>query len=97
MKAANFIKIILTFCFIFAIHPRLLAKTEKAYNPIIVGHRGACGYTPEHTLHSYQMAIDMKADYIEPDLVITRDGVLVARPQTGPHDRLPGSLSGNTP
>lgn len=47
--------------------------------PLIIGHRGACGYRPEHTLASYQLAIDMGADYIEPDLVITKDGVLIAR------------------
>lgn len=47
--------------------------------PIIISHRGASGHTPEHTLESYRMAIAMGADYIEPDLVITSDGVLVAR------------------
>jgi glycerophosphoryl diester phosphodiesterase len=45
----------------------------------IVGHRGASGYRPEHTLASYELAARMGADYIEPDLVVTRDGVLVAR------------------
>nr|WP_145549315.1 glycerophosphodiester phosphodiesterase [Variovorax boronicumulans] len=47
--------------------------------PLVVGHRGASGYRPEHTLASYQLAIDMGADFIEPDLVATKDGVLVAR------------------
>jgi glycerophosphoryl diester phosphodiesterase len=47
--------------------------------PLIIGHRGACGYRPEHTLESYRLAIRLGADYIEPDLVPTRDGVLVAR------------------
>ena len=46
---------------------------------IIVGHRGASALRPEHTLASYQKAIDDGADYIEPDLVSTKDGVLVAR------------------
>jgi glycerophosphoryl diester phosphodiesterase len=46
---------------------------------VIVGHRGASGYRPEHTLASYELAARMGADYIEPDLVTTRDGVLVAR------------------
>jgi glycerophosphoryl diester phosphodiesterase len=46
---------------------------------IVIGHRGASGYRPEHTLASYELAARMGADYIEPDLVITRDGVLVAR------------------
>jgi glycerophosphoryl diester phosphodiesterase len=51
----------------------------KGKEPIVMGHRGASGYRPEHTLAAYQLAIDMGADYIEPDLVSTRDGVLVAR------------------
>jgi glycerophosphoryl diester phosphodiesterase len=47
--------------------------------PIVIAHRGASAYRPEHTLGSYRLAIEMGADYIEPDLVPTRDGVLVAR------------------
>ncbi|MFD0783911.1 glycerophosphodiester phosphodiesterase [Micromonospora azadirachtae] len=47
--------------------------------PIVIAHRGASGYRPEHTLESYRLAIRMGADFIEPDLVATRDGVLVAR------------------
>lgn len=47
--------------------------------PLVIGHRGACGYLPEHTLASYALAILQGADFIEPDLVATRDGVLVAR------------------
>jgi glycerophosphoryl diester phosphodiesterase len=47
--------------------------------PIVIGHRGASGYRPEHTLAAYQLAIDLGADFIEPDLVSTRDGHLVAR------------------
>ena len=47
--------------------------------PIVIGHRGASGYRPEHTLESYRLAIRLGADYVEPDLVATRDGVLVAR------------------
>jgi glycerophosphoryl diester phosphodiesterase len=50
-----------------------------AERPIIIGHRGASGFRPEHTLAAYELAIAMGADYIEPDLVITADGVLVAR------------------
>ncbi len=46
---------------------------------LIVGHRGASGYRPEHTLASYELAIEQGADYIEPDLVMTKDGVLIAR------------------
>jgi glycerophosphoryl diester phosphodiesterase len=47
--------------------------------PLVFGHRGASGYRPEHTLASYDLAIRMGADVIEPDLVTTKDGVLVAR------------------
>ena len=47
--------------------------------PIVIAHRGASGYRPEHTLAAYELAIEQGADYIEPDLVITKDGVLVAR------------------
>lgn len=47
--------------------------------PLVIAHRGASGYRPEHTLESYRLAIELGADYIEPDLVATRDGVLVAR------------------
>src|SRR5262245_43353221 len=47
--------------------------------PTVIGHRGASGYVPEHTLVSYFIAISQGADYIEPDLVMTKDGVLVAR------------------
>jgi len=47
--------------------------------PLVLGHRGASGYRPEHTLASYELAIDMGADFIEPDLVSTKDHVLVAR------------------
>src|SRR4051812_9580278 len=49
------------------------------FAPLVIGHRGAAGYRPEHTLASYRLAIELGADYIEPDLVSTRDGVLVAR------------------
>ena len=47
--------------------------------PLVIGHRGASGYVPEHTLVSYFIAIQQGADYAEPDLVMTQDGVLVAR------------------
>lgn len=50
--------------------------------PLVIAHRGASGERPEHTLAAYERAIDQGADYIEPDLVVTRDGVLVARHET---------------
>lgn len=46
---------------------------------IVIAHRGASGERPEHTLESYRLAIDQGADFIEPDLVMTRDGALIAR------------------
>jgi glycerophosphoryl diester phosphodiesterase len=52
---------------------------EATAYPIVIAHRGASGYRPEHTLASYQLALDQGADFIEPDVVSTRDGVLVAR------------------
>jgi glycerophosphoryl diester phosphodiesterase len=54
-------------------------RGDRQRLPLVIGHRGASGYRPEHTLASYRLAIDMGADYIEPDLVSTRDHVLVAR------------------
>ena len=53
--------------------------TLDGHPPIVIAHRGASGERPEHTLASYRLAIDLGADYIEPDLVLTKDGVLVAR------------------
>jgi len=47
--------------------------------PLVIGHRGASGYRPEHTLSSYRLAIELGADFIEPDLVSTKDHQLVAR------------------
>jgi glycerophosphoryl diester phosphodiesterase len=47
--------------------------------PIIIAHRGASGERPEHTIAAYALAIEQGADFIEPDLVLTKDGVLVAR------------------
>lgn len=57
------------------------AMAQQAWppTPTVIAHRGASALRPEHTLAAYQKAIDDDADIIEPDLVITRDGVLVAR------------------
>src|SRR5262249_58494746 len=59
--------------------PTTRANARPVPAPIVIGHRGACGYVPEHTLTSYFIAIQQGADYAEPDLVMTKDGVLVAR------------------
>ena len=51
----------------------------RPLRPLVIGHRGACAFRPEHTLASYARAIADGADWIEPDLVVTKDGVLVVR------------------
>jgi len=57
----------------------LSALAGGSPSPLIIGHRGASGHRPEHTFASYQLAAEMGADFIEPDLVSTKDGVLIAR------------------
>jgi len=57
----------------------LVAAPAPAAAPLIVAHRGASGERPEHTLAAYERAIDAGAHFIEPDLVVTKDLVLVAR------------------
>jgi glycerophosphoryl diester phosphodiesterase len=54
-------------------------KTLSGKEPIVIGHRGASGALPEHTLEAYKLAIEQGADFIEPDLVLTKDGVMIAR------------------
>lgn len=54
-------------------------SVETARRPVVIAHRGASAYRPEHTLSSYRLAITQGADFIEPDLVMTKDGVLVCR------------------
>jgi glycerophosphoryl diester phosphodiesterase len=55
------------------------APTLDGKPALIVGHRGASGYLPEHTREAYKLAIEQGVDFIEPDLVATKDGVLIAR------------------
>ncbi len=62
-----------------AVLPPALTVREAGSAPIVIAHRGASGYRPEHTLAAYELAMQQGADYIEPDLVSTKDGVLVAR------------------
>ena len=52
-----------------AVHPE--PGREAATRPIIIGHRGARGHRPEHTLEGYRLAAEMGADFVEPDLVST--------------------------
>jgi glycerophosphoryl diester phosphodiesterase len=71
--------------FAFVAAPLAVADNDHRHDrahdrkPIVIGHRGASGYAPEHTLVSYFIAIQQGADCVEPDLVMTKDGVLVAR------------------
>jgi glycerophosphoryl diester phosphodiesterase len=75
-------------CTAVAVGAALIAATAPAAaadngggeeHPLVIGHRGASGYLPEHTLQSYALAIKLGADYVEPDLVATKDGHLIAR------------------
>ncbi|MCV2353401.1 glycerophosphodiester phosphodiesterase [Paucibacter sp. B2R-40] len=59
--------------------PAFAWNTLDGNAPIVIGHRGASGYLPEHTIEGYTKAIELGANFIEPDLVMTKDGVLVAR------------------
>ncbi|KAL9179510.1 LOW QUALITY PROTEIN: hypothetical protein ACHAXT_008800 [Thalassiosira profunda] len=53
-------------------------SSDITRGPLILGHRGASFHLPEHTLPAYRLAFELGADYIEPDLVTTKDGVLIA-------------------
>ena len=56
------------------------AATAKPLSPpILIAHRGASGLSPEHTIFAYRLAIEQGADFIEPDLVLTKDNVFIAR------------------
>jgi glycerophosphoryl diester phosphodiesterase len=59
--------------------PRVIALSAHHGPPLVIGHRGAPGHRPEHTIASYEIAIEFGVDFIEPDLVSTKDGVLIAR------------------
>jgi glycerophosphoryl diester phosphodiesterase len=60
-------------------NPEVLFNTLDGEPPLVIAHRGASGELPEHTLAAYRLAITQGADFVEPDLVITKDGVLIAR------------------
>ncbi|MDC8770493.1 glycerophosphodiester phosphodiesterase [Roseateles albus] len=63
----------------FAAAPAFAWNTLDGKAPLVIAHRGASGYLPEHTIEGYTKAIELGANFIEPDLVMTKDGVLVAR------------------
>jgi glycerophosphoryl diester phosphodiesterase len=64
---------------LLALNAAPAAEAAPKDEPIVIAHRGASGYRPEHTLAAYELGARQGADYVEPDLVATRDGVLVAR------------------
>ena len=79
MKYRKFLSVI-TLIFVFVIGVATVSKyaiAAEGLKKIVIAHRGASGYLPEHTLEAYAMAYTMSADYIEPDLVMTGDGVLI--------------------
>ncbi|MEL6477965.1 MAG: phytase [Pseudomonadota bacterium] len=88
-QANQFIALALDLSEIPTIEPVLETPSELRYDeadvvplderPIVIAHRGFSAERPEHTLEAYQLAIDAGADFIEPDLVTTSDGVLIAR------------------
>ncbi|MBD24386.1 MAG: glycerophosphodiester phosphodiesterase [Candidatus Marinimicrobia bacterium] len=53
--------------------------TSISARPLVIAHRGASSYLPEHTLEAYSLAVEQGSDFIEPDIIITKDGVLIAR------------------
>ena len=92
---ALFALILQTGCTAFTTSPPAL-RPERVPEPLVIAHRGASGYLPEHTLEAYALAIEQGAHYIEADLVITADGVLIARHEnnladtTDVADKFPG-------
>jgi glycerophosphoryl diester phosphodiesterase len=75
MKVFGILSTLLIVC---GIAGAVMSLPPRDAYPQVVAHRGASGYLPEHSLQAYQLAIDLKADYIEPDLCITKDGAFIA-------------------
>jgi glycerophosphoryl diester phosphodiesterase len=61
---------------------RIFSNHLQMLEPLLIAHRGACAYRPEHTIEAYQLAILQGASVIEPDLVVSKDGILVVRHDT---------------
>jgi len=70
---------VVAFALAFSSLGSMIGAVPEAIRPIVIAHRGASGERPEHTLAAYTLAIEQGADYVELDLVVTKDGVLVAR------------------
>ena len=76
----SFIRLVAALAIVAAVGPpAAAAHPRQERHPLVIGHRGTAGYLPDHTLEGYELAIDLGADYIEPDLVATKDGHLIAR------------------
>jgi glycerophosphoryl diester phosphodiesterase len=75
------IRLLTALAIVAAVGPPAAVAHDQRHEkrPLVIGHRGYAGLLPDHTLPGYKLAIEMGADYIEPDLVSTKDGVLVAR------------------
>src|SRR3954451_24618441 len=72
------------------------AKPPREQHPLVIGHRGAGGFVPEHTLQSYRLAIKLGADYVEPDLVMTKAPVLTPGPEPILGDSAPSTTGDST-
>ena len=70
--------ILLGFACVAGSDPERSQGTDPMASPLLIAHRGASAYAPEHTLEAYALGLKQGADFIEPDLQITRDGVLIA-------------------
>ena len=84
MRSARLLLFLVGFALVLSTLPGPAARADdfrggEPGKPIVIGHRGASGYLPEHTLEGYALAIELGADFVEPDLVMTRDGHLIAR------------------
>src|SRR3954453_13156563 len=75
------VRLLMALAIVGAIAPSAVTAHQR-HHPLVIGHRGSPGYLPDHTLQGYKLAIENGADYIEPDLVSTKDGVLIARHET---------------
>jgi glycerophosphoryl diester phosphodiesterase len=75
------LRLLVALAIVAAVGPPAAVAHENRHEkrPLVIGHRGTAGYLPDHTLQGYKLAIELGADYIEPDLVSTKDGVLIAR------------------
>jgi glycerophosphoryl diester phosphodiesterase len=80
LSRRTFLSVLPALCCFDMVHGQSIGfKTLNGRPPLLIAHRGASGYRPEHTLAAYALGIDQGADFIEPDLVLSKDGVLHAR------------------